>query len=100
MSNLLPNEGYFYAPDTPVEDILLGQRERGETLESYPLVEKVIEWFDLQIVETQKLTNLDVESAVPIESQVIAFQELSGLLKAKKGDLENLVSHYVKNRKK
>jgi len=98
--DLVPNEGVFYAPDTPVEDILLGQRERGETLESYPLVEKVIEWFDLQITETQKLTNIDVESAVPVESQLIALQELVGLLESKKGDLENLVSHYVKSRKK
>jgi len=98
--DLLLNEGAFYAPDAPVEDILLGQRERGETLESYPLVEKVIEWFDLQIVESQKLTNLDVESSVPVEAQIIALQELVGLLEAKKGDLENLVAHYVKNRKK
>lgn len=98
MSDLLPNDSTFFLADK-ANDIIIG-REKGNTLESYPVIEDTLQWFEIQAQEAEKLTNIDLESNLSAEAQILAFQELASLLRAKKGDLEILVSAYVKNRKK
>lgn len=98
MSDLLPNDSTFFLTNK-AEEVLIN-REKGNTLESYPVIEDTLQWFEIQAQEAEKLTNIDLESKVSAEAQIIAFQELASLLRAKKGDLEVLVSTYVKNRKK
>ena len=97
MSDLLPNDSTFFLT-AKADDILLN-REKGNTLESYPVIEDTLQWFEVQAQEAEKLTNIDLESALSVETQVFAFQQLADLLRAKKGDLELLVSAYVKQRK-
>lgn len=98
MGDLLPNDSTFFLTDKA--DGILINREKGNTLESYPVIEDTLQWFEIQAQEAEKLTNIDLESKIPPEAQILAFQELASLLRAKKGDLEVLVSTYVKNRKK
>lgn len=98
MSDLLPNDSTYFLSDK-ANDVLIG-REKGNTLESYPVIEDTLQWFEEQAREAEKLTNVDLESKIPAEAQILAFQELASLLRAKKGDLEILVSAYVKNRRK
>ncbi len=100
MSDLLPNDATYFLAEQNNEDKVLLNRERGDTLEAYPLIESIIEWFEIQATEAEKITNIDVESTVPVQAQVIAFNEVARLLREKKGDLTALVNVHVKNRKK
>lgn len=100
MADLLPNDSTYFITEKPAKEQILISREKGETLESYPLIEKVIEWLEVQATEAEKLTNLNLESKVPVEAQIISLSETAKLLRAKKGDLEALVAYHVKNRKK
>lgn len=95
MSDLLPND----APITQEQEAK-EQAERGKIKEAYPLLEEVIKWFEVQAQQTEKIENINPDSNIPVEAQVIAMRELAALLRNKGNDLSILVETYIKNRKK
>lgn len=94
--DLLPNDGSFYKAGIPEDQAMANAKERSEALEVLPFLQDVIDWFAKQAVEAEKLTNLDLESQVPVESQVMAYKLLSELLHTKKGEIETYLSAYDK----
>lgn len=93
---MYPNDGSFYQPVVPKEIEQANKEEQNVAKQSLPIIDEIVEWFDRQIQESEKLTNIDVESKVPVEAQIIALQELSRLLELKKGDLQVLRFMYKK----
>lgn len=96
MDDMYPNDGSFYQPVVPKEIEQANKEEQNVAKQSLPIIDEIVEWFDRQIQESEKLTNIDVESKVPVEAQIIALQELSRLLELKKGDLQVLRFMYKK----
>ncbi len=94
MSDLLMNEGSFYQPSVPEERQEAEQVEKSFLREALPVMEELLEWFDKQANECDRLSVLDMESKVPVESQIIAYRELANLLRAKKGELSALQFSY------
>jgi hypothetical protein len=94
MSDLLMNEGSFYQPEVPEERQETEQAEKSFLREALPVMEELLEWFDKQSDECDRLSVLDMESKVPVESQIIAYRELANLLRAKKGELSALQFSY------
>lgn len=88
--DLLPNEGSFFIPEIPEERTAAENEELRVIGESIPVLKDLTTWFEKQAKEAEKLTNIDLESTVPVEAQIKAYQLLSKLLKAKKGELESL----------
>lgn len=88
--DLLPNEGSFYAPSVPAERQEIENEELRVIRESLPVLKDLSKWFSDQATEAEKLTNIDLESNVPAEAQIKAYQLLAELLRAKKGELESL----------
>lgn len=93
---MYPNDGSFYQPIVPKEIEQANKEEQSIAKQSLPIIDEIVEWFDKQIQESEKLTNIDVESKVPVQAQIIALQELSRLLELKKGDLQVLRFMYKK----
>lgn len=93
---MYPNDGSFYQPIVPKEIEQANKEEQNVAKQSLPIIDEIVEWFDKQIQESEKLTNIDVESKVPVQAQIIALQELSRLLELKKGDLQVLRFMYKK----
>jgi len=96
MDDMYPNDGSFYQPIVPKEIEQANKEEQSIAKQSLPIIDEIVEWFDKQIQESEKLTNIDVESKVPVQAQIIALQELSRLLELKKGDLQVLRFMYKK----
>lgn len=94
MSDLLPNEGTFYQPQVPEERKEAETAEKAFIREALPVMEELLEWFDKQADECDRLSILDAESNIPLESQIIAYRELANLLRAKKGELSALEFSY------
>lgn len=94
MIDLIPNEGSFYVPEVDEEDHLKASKERSEALEALPLLEDIIQWFDKQADETDRMSNINHESKMPIQSQVLAYQLLADLLLKKKGELQSIFEAY------
>lgn len=93
---MYPNDGSFYQPVVPKEIEQANKEEQNVAKQSLPIIDEIVEWFDRQIQESEKLTNIDVESKIPVQAQIIALQELSRLLELKKGDLQVLRFMYKK----
>lgn len=96
-TDLYPNDGNFFQPEVPEEVVTDNQKEKETAQRSLPVMKELMQWFDAQILEAGKLTNIDTTSSVPIESQVIAFQEVIRLLELKKGELEVIKFAYGRN---
>mgnify|MGYP006358625317 CR=1 FL=1 len=96
MDDMYPNDGSFYQPVVPKEIEQANKEEQNVAKQSLPIIDEIVEWFDRQIQESEKLTNIDVESKIPVQAQIIALQELSRLLELKKGDLQVLRFMYKK----
>ncbi len=94
MADLLPNEGTFYQPEIPEERQEVEQAEKSFLREALPVMDELLSWFDKQADECDRLSILDMESKVPVESQIIAYRELAKLLRAKKGELSALQFSY------
>ena len=96
-TDIYPNDGNFFQPEVPDDVKKAEQEARQQERQSIPVVEDLIAWFDAQIVEAEKLSNIDTESTVPIESQVKALQELVRLLELKKGELQVIEFKYKRD---
>lgn len=93
MSDLIPNEGRFFDPVLE-EQIIAENKERAEALEVMPFLQNVIDWFDAEAKEARSVTNLQLESKVPLDAQVLAWQLLEAKLSAKKLELEAYIEQY------
>lgn len=100
MSDLVPNQGDFYIPLKDEDEQQALSKERTEALQALPLLEDLITWFDKQADETDRMSNLDIESKLDMKSQVMAFQMLAELLKAKKGELQAIFNAYKPKQRK
>lgn len=90
-----PNAGEAYSSDPKVVT-KAEQVDLGKVATSAPVLDELIEWFDVQIasadslmnIETTKLTinGVKYERSVSIEGQVLANQILKQLLETKKAD--------------
>lgn len=96
MSDLVPNQGDAFSAALKVreERKIETSKEKADTLAALKFIDKTLEWFDLQADEYDKINNLDVESKVPLESQIIANREVSKVLRLKRGELRTYLSAY------
>lgn len=96
MSDLIPNEGQFFGVPENQERTIENNQEKAQVLQVSEFIQAEIEWYDKQIDETNRMTNLDTSLAIPIESQVEAYQMLADLLNKKKGELQAIADLYIK----
>jgi hypothetical protein len=86
-SMMYPQDGSSYdttyAPGIPAERKEEESKEAAVIAASYPIIEKNAQWFHDAAMNSMDISNIDVNSKVPVESQVIAFQHLQNLLIAK-----------------
>lgn len=94
MSDLIPNEGSFFIPEKDEAEQLELNKEKTEALQALPLLQDIISWFDKQADETNRMTNINHESKMPIESQILAYQLLADLFMTKKGELQAIFDTY------
>ena len=99
MSDLLMNEGSFYAPQIDEADQQEANKERAETLEAMPILEDIISWFDLQAKELNTVTSIDLKHPkLTVEEQIHGHQVAIDLLNKKKGEFKSLIEAYKPKR--
>jgi len=98
MSDLLPREGELFGVAVEPDQKIVANKEKAHALEAMAFIQAEIEWADKQIDECDKISNLDTESTVPLESQVLAYQLLKDLLINKKGELTAIADVYAPKR--
>lgn len=96
MSDLLPNDGSFYVSPVDQDDKLQSDQERAETMQVLPFLQELIDWFDKQADECDRVSVLNLESKVPVDSQIQAYKLLAELLQTKKGELDTYMTSYTK----
>lgn len=96
MSDLIPNEGQFFGVPENQERTIENNQEKALVLQVSEFIQAELEWYDKQIDETNRISNLDYTSEVRIESQIQAFQMLADLLTKKKGELQAIADLYIK----
>lgn len=94
MADLLLNEGHLMESTLAPQKIAENQ-ERAEFQEALPYIEHLIDWFDKQADECDRISTLDSESKVAIEVQVEARKLLATLLRSKKGEIQAFLSTYA-----
>lgn len=63
-----------YYADIPQERAEADAKEAAIVAASYPIMADVADWFARQVEEAMDISNIDLESSVPVEVQVKAFQ--------------------------
>lgn len=96
MSDLVPNEGNLFGVPINQEREIENKKEKAKVLEVAEFIEAELAWCYAQKAEAEKLTNIDLESKVSVESQVMAYQMLAELLTNKKGELQAIADQYIK----
>lgn len=94
--DLVPNEGQFFGVPENQERTIENNQEKALVLQVSEFIQAELEWYDKQIDETNRISNLDYTSEVRIESQIQAFQMLADLLTKKKGELQAIADLYIK----
>lgn len=90
---LYPRDGdTYFIPPVP-EDVQDADKEdKKKVQEAKPFVKDTLDWFTKQADECNRMTLIDTESKVPVESQIIAYQELAKLLELKKGEYQSYLA--------
>jgi hypothetical protein len=78
-SMMYPSDGSSYAdttyqPTVPQERVEAEQKQAAILSASYPIMASVADWFHEQALAAMDITNIDLQSKVPVEAQVQAFQ--------------------------
>lgn len=94
MSDLLPNTAPFDPYAVPEEDDIATKHEKAQVLEAFPALEKIVEWFNKQIDECDRLSTLDHESKLSLEAQIAGRQYTAQLLTQKQKELQAIVAQY------
>jgi len=87
------NDGAYYQPDIPSETKAQLKKEEKEAFEAQPFIQKVLEWFDTAIENTNRVDVVMAESKrknKPVDVIAEAYDITRELLEAKKGELEQL----------
>jgi hypothetical protein len=95
------SELFQVLPDPKPEPEVQGQiqREKSMMLGAEPLLEEIFEWLDYEIAECDSIKNLDKESKVPLDSQLLGMEHSKGKLKRARANLVRLRDTYLeKNR--
>ena len=77
---MYPQEGSSYDADTtyypgePLERKQEEQKDNAVLASSYPIMGAVADWFHDAAMDAMDITNIDLESKVPVEVQVKAYQ--------------------------
>jgi len=93
--DLMPNEGEVFAV-AQVEDDLEESTEKAMVVGSYPVFDEIFSWFDTEIEFANDIYKLDLESKVPVESQILARKEVKTWLMSSKSRLEVLRDAHIK----
>lgn len=96
MSDLIPLEGEFFAVKAPLEQRVAENKEKAEVMQSLPILDDLLDWFDLQAAQALTIENIDLESRIPVKVQIKANQEVARLLRIKKGHIQALKDKYKK----
>lgn len=87
------NDGAYYQPDIPSETEAQLKEEQKQAFEAQPFLQKMFEWFDEAIANTNRVDVVMAESKrkqKSIEVVAEAYDITRELLEAKKGELEQL----------
>jgi hypothetical protein len=71
------SEGYqdaAYYPEQPEERTESESKDAAILAASYPIMADIADWFARQVEEAMDITNIDLESTLPVEVQVKAYQ--------------------------
>ena len=87
------NDGAYYQPEVPKETTDQLKAEQKEAFEAQPFLQKMFEWFDDVIANTNRVDVVMAEAKrkqKPVEVIAEAYDITRELLEAKKGELEQL----------
>ena len=84
-----------YYPGEPKERIEEEQKEAAVVAASYPVMAAVADWFEDQVQEAMDITNINLESSVPVAAQVKAFQLYQIKMIEKAREFQNYMSERV-----
>jgi hypothetical protein len=75
------NGEYYPQPDK--DQVVAEREEAAVTSANYPIMGSVADWFAAAIKSCDSVDNIKLESKVPVEAQLLAYQHLKKLLSAK-----------------
>lgn len=87
------NDGAYYQPEVPSETEAQLKEEQKAAFEAQPFLQKMFDWFDEAIANTNRVDVVMAESKrknKPVEVIAEAYDITRELLEAKKGELEQL----------
>lgn len=92
--DLVPNvsmaaeyDSTYYA-DVPKERVEAESAEAAITAASYPIMASVADWFHEQAMGAMDIANIDLESKVPAEAQIQAYQMYQTIMIVKAKEFE------------
>lgn len=91
----------IYYPETNTEGEVEASVEKAKLESSFPVIEDLIEWFDIQIdlcdsidninLVTWNVNGVEIGTKVGIEAQIYGYQLLKQKLEEKKREYENFI---------
>jgi hypothetical protein len=87
-----PSDSYqdtSYYPNEPDERVEDEAKEAAILAASYPIMASVADWFASEVANAMDIANIDLESAIPVEAQVQAFQLYQAKMIEKAREFEN-----------
>lgn len=94
LDQLHPSGGY-YTPPTPAAQSQKREKELNDMAKSLPVIEELLKDLDELIVASDKLSALNLNSKIPLESQLIAMQELAKFARKEKGKFKAKYESFV-----
>jgi hypothetical protein len=73
-----------YQPEPPKEQVNAEKEERAIARANAPIMESIDAWFLEAIRSADSVSNIDLESTVSVDSQLLAYQHLKKLLIAQR----------------
>lgn len=85
--------GVYDEATDPIDD-RVGKEETSKMNTTFPILEELLEWFELAIASCDSINNLDLKSEEKLRSQVRANQMVKSLLKQKRSQLVARFSNF------
>lgn len=98
IDDLLPLDGEPF--QMPVdEEVKAEENEESSMIKGAgsQLINEILAWFDGEIVDAETISNLDIQSKVPLDAQVMALKLLSTKLQRARANLASTMEAHLRD---
>lgn len=92
--DMMPNDGTFINAAHTEDDDQAEAEERAKIVGAQPLLKELFEWIDLQIASADSLQNINLESKVPVDSQIQGMKLYGNQMVQLKTSLQNMATQW------